>query len=216
MEDCALITFLDNFSENNFDKNYTDNRQRTILHQAASNGDVGVIKGLLIDHVDANVLDKDQCTPLCLAIRQERYEAAEFLIDGDVDINRGGGIFGSPMHLAIIRMKISIIEKLLYKGVDLNKEDTNGDSPTHLVVNIFSKNPDRCAYILNQMVIHRARVNQKNYDRWAPIHSAVRKGQEMAVRAIISINKKHRDPFSIDIPGGTYAWTPLHLAAMSS
>lgn len=69
MSECALITFLENFSENNFDKNRRDNRQRTMLHQAAVLGDTGVINGLLMDKVDTDVLDKDQCTPLCLAIR---------------------------------------------------------------------------------------------------------------------------------------------------
>ena len=69
MTECALITFLENFSDFAFDKNVKDNRNRTILHQAAFTGDIGVIKGLLMDKVDMNMLDKDQCTPLCLAIR---------------------------------------------------------------------------------------------------------------------------------------------------
>jgi hypothetical protein len=59
MRECALITFLENFSESNFDKNFRDNRMRTILHQAAVLGDTGVINGLLMDKVDTNVLDKD-------------------------------------------------------------------------------------------------------------------------------------------------------------
>ena len=59
MKECALITFLENFSENNFDKNRRDNRSRTMLHQAAVLGDTGVINGLLMDKVDTDVLDKD-------------------------------------------------------------------------------------------------------------------------------------------------------------
>ena len=111
---------------------------------------------------------------------------------------------------------------MLYKGVHLNKEDTNDDSPTHLVVNIFSKNPDRCAYIL-KMVIYGARVNQKNYDRWAPIYSAVRKSQEMAKNGSLShkINKQeaqtpvfHRYPWRhLRLLGLPFIF---HLAAMSS
>ena len=59
MSECALITFLENFSDFAFDKNFKDNRNRTILHQAAFTGDIGVIKGLLADEVDMNKLDKD-------------------------------------------------------------------------------------------------------------------------------------------------------------
>ena len=53
-----------------------------------------------------NMLDKDQCTPLCLAIRQENYAASQCLIESGAEINKGGGIFGSPLHLAIVRLKV--------------------------------------------------------------------------------------------------------------
>jgi ankyrin repeat protein len=46
------------------------------LHNAAVKGDNGVLKGLLIAKANPNILDKDSCTPLCLAIREENFEAA--------------------------------------------------------------------------------------------------------------------------------------------
>jgi ankyrin repeat protein len=57
-------------------------------------------------------------------------------------------------------------------------------------MNIFSKNPDKCTHILELLAINGANVNQKNYDNWTPLHSAVRKGQEKAIYAIIQLNKK--------------------------
>lgn len=113
MRQCALITFLENFSDDNFDKNHTDNRKRTPLHKAAVMGDTGVIEGLLMDKANTDLKDKDSCTPLCLAIRQENYEAAQSLIEGGADVNLGGGIFGSPVHLAVVRLKISIVKALI-------------------------------------------------------------------------------------------------------
>ena len=121
MNECALITFLENYSDENFDKNQRDNRQRTPLHKAAVMGDAGVIDGLLMDKANTDLLDKDSCTPLCLAIRQENYEAAQSLIDGGANVNLGGGIFGSPVHLAVVRLKIPIIQAIIYKKADLNK-----------------------------------------------------------------------------------------------
>jgi hypothetical protein len=59
MNSCALITFLENFSESDFDKNETYNRRRTILHQAAAIGDIGEINGFIQDKVNTDVLDKD-------------------------------------------------------------------------------------------------------------------------------------------------------------
>ena len=42
MNECALITFLENYSENVIDINNIDNRLRTPLHNAAVKGDNGV------------------------------------------------------------------------------------------------------------------------------------------------------------------------------
>ena len=84
-------------------------------------GAVGVVRGLLMDkEVDKNILDKDSCSPLCLAIRQENTQAALLLIEGGADVNVGGGIFGSPLHLATVKQKTAIIESLVKRKADLN------------------------------------------------------------------------------------------------
>ena len=77
MLECCVVTFLENYSDSIFDVNHIDNRLRTPLHNAAAKGDIGVLEGLLNSkETDPNILDKDQCTPLCLAIREEHFEAA--------------------------------------------------------------------------------------------------------------------------------------------
>ena len=70
------MTFLENYSEQVFNVNSVDNRQRTPMHNAAVKGDCGVLQGLLYGKANANILDKDNCTPLSLAIREENFEAA--------------------------------------------------------------------------------------------------------------------------------------------
>lgn len=67
--ECELVDFLKFFSETNFDINAIDNRQRTLLHNTASNGDLGVLRDLIRNNCNLNILDKDDCTPLCVAIR---------------------------------------------------------------------------------------------------------------------------------------------------
>ena len=90
-----------------------------------------------MDKIDTDALDKDQCTPLCLAIRQENYVAAETLIKNGADVNKGGGIFGSPLHLSIVRLNYTIVDALINEGADLNIKDQYGNSPIHLIMNIF-------------------------------------------------------------------------------
>ena len=94
---------------------------------------------------NTNVLDKDNCTPLCLAIREENFEGAFILINSPgIDINLGGGIFGSPMHLAVVKLEIALVRALISKPglkTDMNKVDCDGGTPLHQVMNVFSKNP---------------------------------------------------------------------------
>ena len=99
------------------DYNKQDNRKRTILHRAAATGHKGVVKGLLsIEFIDPNILEKDQCTPLGLALRDEKEDVAHILLEKDsVDVNKGDGSFGAPLHIAVSKNKIEIIKKLIEK-----------------------------------------------------------------------------------------------------
>mmetsp|Transcript_1696 Transcript_1696/g.2195 ORF Transcript_1696/g.2195 Transcript_1696/m.2195 type:complete len:92 (+) Transcript_1696:816-1091(+) len=90
---------------------------------AAQQGAYGVIEGLIMNKADMNVVDKDRCTPLQLAIRNDNDSAAMCLIESGADINAGGGMQGSAVHLAIVKMKLPILKSLVEKGADLNKQD---------------------------------------------------------------------------------------------
>jgi len=81
MQECEVNTFLDNYSDQHFDINMADNRMRTRLHNAAAKGDNGILQGLLLGKPLINALDKDNCTPLCLAIREENFEGARILLE---------------------------------------------------------------------------------------------------------------------------------------
>lgn len=188
MNECALITFLENYSEKLLNINSIDNRFRTPLHNAALKSDNGVLEGLLLGKAETNLLDKDNCTPLCLAIREENFEAAVILINAKVDVNLGGGIFGSPMHLAVVKLEVWIVKKLIMNNADVNKPDCDGNTPLHLLMNIFSKNPQKCASIAELLIMNGAKVNIKNNDNNAPIHLAARKGQEKGIQTIIRLN----------------------------
>ena len=100
---------------------------------------------MLIGNADCNVLDKDNCTPLCLAIRDEQFSTAQILLDcEDVDVNCGGGIYGSPFLQAVVKLEIWLIKALIKKGADINKPDPDGKTALHFVMGLFSKNPQKC------------------------------------------------------------------------
>lgn len=102
----------------------------------------------------------------------------------------------------------------------MNQQDSDGNTPLHLIMNIFSKNPDKCSNILELLCMNGASTNFKNNDLWSPLQTAVRKGQERGVKAILRLNQKLKqmklEPFNIDMAGGSFLWTSLHLAAHAS
>ena len=124
------------------DFNKQDNRKRTILHRAATAGHIGVVKGLLsINSIDPNKLEKDQWTPLGLALRDDHEEIAHILIEKEkVDVNLGGGSFYSfPIHIAVSKNKYQTISKLIKRKVDVNKVDFKLQTPLHIIMDVFSK-----------------------------------------------------------------------------
>ncbi len=58
----------------------------------------------------------------------------------------------------------------------MNKTDSDNKTPVHFVMNLFSKNPQKCAFIAELLLINKAQVNLKDCDNWTPLHTAVRKG----------------------------------------
>lgn len=85
-------------------------------------------------------------------------------------------------------------------------------------MNLFSKNPHKCAFIAELLVTNGANVNQKDSDNWTSLHTAVRKSQDQGVRTILKLNltvcaAKKLECFDLNAVGGVHEWTALHLAS---
>jgi ankyrin repeat protein len=61
-------------------------------------------------------------------------------------------------------------------------------------------------------------VNLKNNDSWAPLHSAIRKGNAETVDALLEVrlNINSRSPLDLNILGGPIDMTPLHIACCAN
>ncbi|CAI2380891.1 unnamed protein product [Moneuplotes crassus] len=200
------------------DYNRRDNRKRTILHRAATAGHIGVIRGLLnIENIDPNKLEKDQCTPLGLALRDDHEEIANILIEKEkVDVNLGGGSFGAPIHIAVSRNKVKTLLKLVKRNVDINKVDFKLQTPLHIIMDVFTRNTRLAEEITRVLVFNGAKPNQMDSDQLTPLHHAVTKKHQEGVELICKLNKvlqaRNKETFDFDLAGGDKGFTPIYYA----
>lgn len=221
----TLSVFLNYFSSDDNiknrqepDFNKQDNRKRTILHRAATSGHIGVVKGLLsIESIDPNQLEKDQCTPLGLALREEKEEIAHILLEKDkVDVNAGEGSFGAPLHIAVCKNKVDIVNKLIKKNVNVNKLDFKQQTPLHIIMDVFTRDVKVSEEITRILVFNGAKPNLIDSEKLSPLHKAVIKRHLEGVKLIIQLNKELRERgkeiFDINLAGGEKQYTPIYYA----
>lgn len=214
-----FLDFLKNFSTEKLDFLQKDSKGRSLLHNAATEDEIGVIYGLVFKYPKLlNLMDKDEQTPLSLSILEEKFRSAETLIELGAEILSGGGIFGSCLHIAISKLNTKIIEKIL-KSLS-NKEKLNNfidmdqNTPIHILFSIFSKNIESSKEITKKLIEFGIDPNQKNKEKFTALHLAIKKGQLEAIRFSQEYNKNcQKEIFNFNKRGGNSKWSLGHLAA---
>lgn len=101
----------------------------TPLHQAAFNGQVNKVKGLLKNGCDVNVRDKYGWTPLHDATIQGHCEIIKILIDAGADINaQDYEDLYTPLHDAARNNNKEIMNILLAEGADTKIVDRSNQT----------------------------------------------------------------------------------------
>ncbi|NGX53408.1 MAG: hypothetical protein K1000chlam4_00119 [Chlamydiae bacterium] len=111
---------------------------RTILHRAASRGDVAMTKFII--HVAPDLMNAPDIigiTPIFYSIASGYYDVARWLVDPDIltpsekaDLSIvENPLFSSPLHLAIMNGEREIALLLKASGASLNLEDKTGFTP---------------------------------------------------------------------------------------
>jgi len=98
------------FSESDFNLDCKDDRGRTLFHNAVLRGESTIVKLLVEEGADPNILDKDKFSPLGLALREENYKAAYKLLKHPLqDVSIGAGMFCSLVHLAVAKLQPNLV-----------------------------------------------------------------------------------------------------------
>jgi len=90
------------------------------LHSAAAEGDIAEMQRLVAAGYDLHKFDDLQYTRLHHAVPEDRYKAAEWLIEAgtDIDIHNPELIGDTPLGLAVRRDYPEMVELLLRHGAD--------------------------------------------------------------------------------------------------
>ena len=204
--------------------NSVDERGRTMLHYAAMKGDMIVVKELLANGADKNLVDKYDFNPYGYAMREDLYKVAmQILLHKRftyLDSIKGAGTFGSLLHLAVAKLQPEHVDVMLSHGVNPNIFDLiQKDTPCHLLVSCFNRNPHIARLIMQLLSDAGGDLNAKNKEGCTPLHWAIKKTSFQAIQALIEIGLHVSDKkMKVDLSAfcGMERQTPMHLAAQSN
>jgi ankyrin repeat protein len=111
--------------------NAKNNNSFTLLHWAASENSIDVVKHLVSVGADIHAKDKDGCTPLHFAARNNSdVDVAKFLVSEGADVN-GKDLYGhTPLLLAAgWNGNNAVLRFLVSEGADINAKDKSGRTP---------------------------------------------------------------------------------------
>lgn len=228
--------FINKLSTKNVDFKQKLTKQRTFLHKAALENDIGVLKSFLsLIYDQINALDEEEHTALFLSIRNENYLASKVLLHNGADPLIGGGLLGSCLNLASAKRQYYLVNDLLKYGADINSCDVDGNNSLHVLLCLFDSDITNSTKIGELLISYGCDPNAFNHQKWTPAHLAIKRGQMEAVKWILEYNEAKRNDllekthdekeienemklnsFNLNLKGGEEKMTCLHLAAQQN
>ncbi len=215
-QSCSFTDFILHFSRGKPSTKYA--KGRTALHLAAMWGHLGVAKELIgREDGSVNVRDCESATPLLVAIRHNRFDVVNALLDSsEVEVSANNAKYGTALHLSVLKGWWELCERLIaHPSLDPNAKDNNGNTVLHLLFAIFGQEPiiisKLCTSILNNPFTD---VNTRNANNMTPLHYAAKKNQRQAIQFALEWNKSSAKAFNFGAKGGKQSFPVLHFLSV--
>lgn len=189
----ALLSQCDDIS-------YADSMARKAIHYAASCTSGSTVKLLLDSGANCNEPDRFKTTPLMIAAKLNRKEAAEALIAGGVVTSAKNRQGDNSICIAAKHDSLDVLRLLLDSGVDI--ESTGINKRTPLMVAAMMGNFECAEELLNR----GAKVGKRDKHRKTALLYAVKNGEYAVATLLLHHGSDPNDPDS----SKNY---PLHYAA---
>ena len=151
------------------------------LHAAVRQGDIELVKALLLSNhgADINLRDNWGKTPLHRATCNGHEAIVKLLLDKGADINlQDDWLFWTPLHWAASKGHEAIIRLLLDKGTDINLKNNLGYTPLHWAASLGHE------ATVKLLLDRGADINLKNNIGWTPLQTATENGRHGVVQII--------------------------------
>ena len=147
----------------------------TPFHHAAKENNIDLIKLLVANGCDVNVVDADekQQTPLHKAAMFGHVESIKLLLENNADANQCDNDGNTPLQTAVIYGGDIQVVKTLIEKTDLLKENKNGQNSLHIAVTYHQVD------VINLILNHEqgpALISKADEDGFTPLHVAVSLG----------------------------------------
>jgi len=97
-----------------------------IFEKVVYENDLEKFKQIVLDLKDINIVNKYGWTLLHIAIRRDRREMVEFLLENGADINKVDDVGWTPLMEAIMDEMTSLVKLLVEKGADKSIANARG------------------------------------------------------------------------------------------
>ena len=177
----------------------------TALHSASFEGRLQVVRHLLRQGADVNVLTAENITSLLFASWRGHCDVVQCLLDHGADLELRDEWNNSPLTWAVYYGNVDVVQLLLEHNADVNSQDENGYTPLHDTMRNDSFIADR-PQIVRLLLKHGANTNARNQTRQTPLHLAAERSDLLDVLRILL---EHGADLDVEDKDGK---TPLQLS----
>lgn len=210
-------TYLNNYPivkkliEHNVDLNLSSENGWTALHIASSladnKRDFGVAELLINAGANIEAKNKDLCTPLTLAVLNNKPVMVEVLLSASADINTRDKNGWTPLMHAAANANLPLINTLLAHKADITINTYEGWSVLHVVASSSNNASDKVkASIAQRLIAAGAPINHLNNKKRSALHLAA-----SSIDLPQTIEVLFAGGALLDQPD-KYGWTPLMRA----
>ncbi|XP_030061512.1 ankyrin-3-like [Microcaecilia unicolor] len=158
------------------DINAVNSHNETLLHVAASNGQVSVLDYLISKGAKLEIKDKNGRTPLHRASERGHVEAVRVLLSAGAKLYALDNESNMPLHLAAQNQHVDIVKMMLQDEI---KKHQNRHNFLHMAA---LKDDSKLAQLLLR---NGALVDAKDEKRLTPLHYAISQGFEKTARVLL-------------------------------